>query len=96
MGLGHESVLCESSHMPIRAVSATDLRRNMSELLDLAATGETIVIERHGRPVAELVPCRGSGAALLGRLEGRAIQVCSDEQLVASIPACLDSATGRW
>jgi prevent-host-death family protein len=72
--------------MANRTVSATDLRRHAAELLDRVASGETIVIERHGQPVAELVPRRGTGAALLGRFEGRAVQTCSDDELIAPIP----------
>jgi len=35
---------------------STDLRRGLAGLLDRVAHGETIVLLRHGRPVARLVP----------------------------------------
>ena len=39
-----------------RTVSATDARHTLGELLDaLAATGEPVVIERHGAPAAVLI-----------------------------------------
>ncbi len=39
-------------------VSATQLRNNLSEYLDRAAVGETVVIERNSQEVARLVPTR--------------------------------------
>ena len=40
----------------MRTVSALDVRRRFGEIVDLAAAGERIVIERAGQPVAALVP----------------------------------------
>lgn len=37
-------------------VEATYARNNLSELLDLVISGDTIVITRHGREIAQLVP----------------------------------------
>jgi prevent-host-death family protein len=37
-------------------VSALDVRRKFGEIVDAAANGERIVIERAGQPVAALVP----------------------------------------
>ncbi len=39
----------------MRTVSAMDVRKRFGELLDLAASGERIVIERDRRPLAYLV-----------------------------------------
>lgn len=40
----------------MRTVSALDVRRRFGEIVDLAAAGERIVIERAGQPIAALVP----------------------------------------
>lgn len=40
----------------MRTVTALDLRRRFGQIIDDAAAGERIVIERAGQPVAALVP----------------------------------------
>jgi prevent-host-death family protein len=40
----------------MRTVSALDVRRRFGEIVDRAAAGERIVIERAGHPVAAMVP----------------------------------------
>ena len=40
----------------MRTVSALDVRRRFGEIVDQAADGERIVIERAGQPVAAIVP----------------------------------------
>jgi prevent-host-death family protein len=40
----------------MRSVSALDVRRRFGQIVDQAAAGERIVIERAGQPVAALVP----------------------------------------
>jgi prevent-host-death family protein len=40
----------------MRSVSALDVRRRFGEIVDAAAGGERIVIERAGQPIAALVP----------------------------------------
>lgn len=40
----------------MRAVSALDVRKHFGQLLDEAASGERLIIERAGLPVAALVP----------------------------------------
>jgi prevent-host-death family protein len=40
----------------MRTVSALDVRKHFGRLLDEAAAGERLVIERAGQPVAALVP----------------------------------------
>lgn len=42
----------------MKTVSALDVRKHFGALLDEAAAGEHIVIERAGHPVAALVPLR--------------------------------------
>lgn len=39
-------------------VSIRDLRNKGGEIVDRAAAGETIIVTRDGRPVAELVPVK--------------------------------------
>lgn len=40
----------------MRSVTALDVRRRFGEIVDQAAAGERIVIERAGQPIAALVP----------------------------------------
>jgi len=40
----------------MRTVTALDVRRRFGQVLDEAAAGERIVIERAGQPIAALVP----------------------------------------
>jgi len=40
----------------MRSVSALDVRKHFGRLLDEAARGERLIIERAGQPVAALVP----------------------------------------
>ena len=54
----------------LKQLSATDAARNFSELLDrVERTGESVVVVRHGRPVATIgPPAAGNGKALLDLL----------------------------
>jgi prevent-host-death family protein len=40
----------------MRQVQSSDAKARLSDLLDEVERGETIVITRHGRPIARLVP----------------------------------------
>ena len=42
----------------MRAVSAFEAKNRLGELLDLVEQGEEVIITRHGRDVARLVPAR--------------------------------------
>jgi prevent-host-death family protein len=42
-------------------VNVHEAKSQLSRLLELVEEGETVIIARHGRPVAELVPARQSG-----------------------------------
>ncbi|MBI3745801.1 MAG: type II toxin-antitoxin system Phd/YefM family antitoxin [Chloroflexi bacterium] len=61
----------------MRTVTALDVRRRFGQIIDDAAAGERIVIERAGQPVAALVPLAdlavldpdGRRAAKLGALD---------------------------
>jgi len=51
-------------------VSVHGAKTHLSKLLDLVEDGEPVVIERHGRPVAELVPVRRRRRSALGAMRG--------------------------
>jgi prevent-host-death family protein len=44
----------------MREVGAFEAKNTLSALLDLAESGEEVVITRHGKEVARLVPPRGT------------------------------------
>lgn len=52
-------------------VSVHGAKTQLSKLLDLVQDGEQVVIERHGRPVAQLVPVRRRRASALGAMRGQ-------------------------
>lgn len=50
----------------MREVSATEVSRNFSAVLDSTERGETILVTRGGEPVATIAPApRANGAALI-------------------------------
>lgn len=51
-------------------VSVHGAKTQLSKLLDLVEDGENVVIERHGRPVAQLVPVRRRRPSALGAMRG--------------------------
>lgn len=70
-------------------ISTTELRNNLSEVLDDVENGEEFVVERHGEPVALLqsTPRRG---ATLAEIEAKAravFQGLSDEERAAYLTA---------
>ena len=59
-------------------VSVYTAKTQLSRLLDRAADGEEVVITRHGRPIARLVPAgHGRKPRRLGSLAGK-IRVAED------------------
>lgn len=52
-------------------VSVRGAKTQLSKLLDLVEDGESVVIERHGRPVAQLVPVRTRRVSPLGAMRGQ-------------------------
>jgi len=40
----------------MKTIGAFEAKNRLSELLDAAETGEEVMITKHGRPVAKLVP----------------------------------------
>jgi prevent-host-death family protein len=60
-------------------VGAFEAKNKLSALLDRVEQGEEIVITRHGRPVARLIPAnasidRSQAQAALQRMRDRAVQ----------------------
>jgi prevent-host-death family protein len=52
-------------------VSVHRAKTQLSKLLDMVEDGESVVIERHGRPVAQLVPVRKRRGSPLGAMRGK-------------------------
>ena len=49
----------------MRTVSATELKNNVAEILnDVYFNGKITVIERYGKPIAEIVPAEKKNASL--------------------------------
>jgi len=74
----------------MREVQAANAKTHLSQLLDAVERGETIVITRHGRPIARLIPDTGNRAALaaqaIDRIKGlssRRERITVDELLSA-------------
>jgi prevent-host-death family protein len=51
-------------------VSVYKAKTQLSKLLEMVQGGEDIVIERHGKPVARLVPVREKVKSPLGMMRG--------------------------
>lgn len=63
-----------------RIVTATQAKASILALLDEVALGEEVVITKHGRRIARLVPAVGP-QALKGLFSGVAMTVASDEEM---------------
>jgi prevent-host-death family protein len=57
-------------------VNVHEAKSQLSRLLELVEEGETVVIARHGEPVAELIPARRKGGFPFG--------IAHDEPLVSA------------
>jgi prevent-host-death family protein len=51
-------------------VSVHAAKTQLSKLLDLVEDGEEVIIKRHGRAVAQLVPVRARRSSALGAMRG--------------------------
>jgi prevent-host-death family protein len=72
-----------NTNSSIRAVGAFEAKNTLGTLLDRVESGEEIVITRHGKPVARLVPNAGyvdhnKAQAAFERLRERARQLARD------------------
>jgi prevent-host-death family protein len=71
----------------MRTITATEASRNFSELLDAIERGESVIIKRGSRPVAEIRPAhRRTGRDLRAALTGTAPP---DEQFSSDIASAL-------
>ncbi len=67
------------SGLPIqRCVNVQEAKTHLSALLARVAAGERIVLARHGKPIAQLVPLDPSPRRQLGFLKGRVDEVFFD------------------
>jgi prevent-host-death family protein len=56
--------------MPARTINVQEAKTQLSALLARVAAGERIVLARHGKPIAQLVPLDPTPRRELGFLEG--------------------------
>ena len=54
-------------------VNISDAKTNLSKLIDMVSHGETIVIAKNNRPIADLVVHKPQGKRKLGLLKGKII-----------------------
>jgi prevent-host-death family protein len=85
----------------MKEMTATEVARNFSAVLDSVEAGETVVITRGGERVATVAPApRANGAALAEVIRGWQGEDLFDDEFVANLawirdmPAELDS--GPW
>ena len=71
-----------------RCVNVQEAKTHLSALLARVAAGERIVLARHGKPIAQLVPLDPSPRRQLGFLKGRV-----DEAFFDPLP---DDELERW
>jgi len=64
-------------------MTATEVKARILDLLDQVDAGDEIVITKHGRPVAKLVPARGPHA-LRGAFADVAMSAAPDEDLYST------------
>ncbi len=58
----------------MRTIKASEFKAKCLKIMDeVAETGEPVVITKHGKPVAEMVPVKRKPAALFGALKGSLI-----------------------
>ena len=62
----------------MKTMKASEFKAKCLKLMDeVAATGETIVITKNGKPVSQLTPCPRRPATLFGALKG-SVEVVGD------------------
>jgi prevent-host-death family protein len=66
-----------------RIVTATEAKARILSLLDDVAAGDEVIITRHGRPVARLVPAAGP-QSLRGRFSHIAVSVADEDDLFST------------
>ena len=66
-------------YLQVVQVNVHEAKTRLSRLLDLVEEGETVVIARHGEPVAELVPARRKGGFPFGIARDSALAPPGDD-----------------
>jgi len=75
----------------MRTIPATEFKaRCLSILDDVAETGETVVVTKRGKPVAQLKPL-GPPRSLAGSVKF----LVSDDELIAPLDVVWDAVEGR-
>jgi prevent-host-death family protein len=74
-----------------------EAKNNLSKLLDMAVEGQEVVISRHGKPLAKLVPmCTKTGGRMLGVGRG-SVTILSDDWAKPMTDEEADAFwEGRW
>ena len=65
----------------MRTIGAFEAKTHLSSLLDSVSQGEQILITRHGRPVARLVPAEGPDNAMVAAAIARLKQFSQGQTL---------------
>ena len=75
----------------MRTIAATEFKaRCLSILDDVAETGETVVVTKRGKPVAQLKPLEPPRS-----LAGSVAFLVSDDELIAPLDVVWDAVEGR-
>jgi prevent-host-death family protein len=69
----------------MKEIGAFEAKNTLSALLDLVEAGEEIVITRHGKPVARLVPSRGAFSREQARAAAAAIRSMSEGATLSGV-----------
>lgn len=59
-------------------VGAFEAKTNLSKLLDAVEAGKRVIIQRHGKPVAEVVPANSNKKAKFGCAKGKGFYIAPD------------------
>ncbi|MCE3551427.1 type II toxin-antitoxin system Phd/YefM family antitoxin [Pseudonocardia sp. RS11V-5] len=79
----------------MKELSATEVARSFSAVLDGAEKGETVVVTRGGRQVAMIVPSpRGNGAAVKEFVRSWQDRHVFDDEFEANVAAARGAASG--
>lgn len=65
-------------------MTATETKAKILALLDQVAGGEEVLVTKHGRVIARIVPAGGGGQSLRGRFRDTAHSTVSDEELYST------------
>ena len=69
----------------MRTISVATARGHLADLIDEVGSGEAVVITRHGREVARIVPSQQAGSPLPSRAEARRAMVSAGATVGRSV-----------